>query len=135
MAELLAGAGDYAGARESLDQALEIYRARGSTTGIGRALGKLGELCQRFGYLEEAASFLEQAIGASRDVGFSLREAARSWDLADVLHDLGRVDEARERRTAAVELGVRLGAIAPDQVQALQGQAKPARPPALRSDP
>lgn len=135
MAELLASEGEYAGARDCLDQALAIYRTQGSATGTGRALGKLGELCQRFGHLEEAAAFLEQAVEASRGVGFSLREAARTWDLADVLHDLGRTEAARRHRRAAIDLGVRLGAIAPEHVAELETLDKPQRPAALRSDP
>ena len=135
MAELLAKEGNYADARTCLDQTLALYRTHGSTTGIGRALGKLGELCQRFGHLEDAAEFLAEAVEACRNVGMSLREAARTWDLADVLNDLGRTDAARQHRDAAIELGVRLGAIAPEQVDALRAQNRPPRPASLRSDP
>ncbi|MBM7787955.1 AfsR/SARP family transcriptional regulator [Tenggerimyces flavus] len=135
MSELLAKGGEYADARGCLEKALDLYRTQGSTTGIGRALGKLGELCQRSGDLEDAASYLSQAVEACRKVGMSLREAARTWDLADVLHDLGHVDEARRHRDAAIELGVRLGAIAPDQVEALKAEPRPPRPGSLRSDP
>ena len=102
MAELLAKEGNYADARTCLDQTLALYRTHGSTTGIGRALGKLGELCQRFGHLEDAAEFLAEAVEACRNVGMSLREAARTWDLADVLNDLGRTDAARQHRDAAI---------------------------------
>ncbi|MEU8222364.1 hypothetical protein [Kribbella sp. NPDC048915] len=135
MAELLADGGDYREARRRLDQTLRLYLTHRSTTGIGRALGKLGELCQRFGHVEEAASYFADAADVSARVGMSLREAARAWDLADVLHDLGRFDEAREQRARSIELGVQLGAIAPDRAAELRAQSRPKRPATLRSDP
>lgn len=132
--EVMSLEGDYAGAREHFDQALDLYRANSNTIGTGRALGLLGELCLRFGRLEEAVPFLEQAIADHHKVGFSLREASTMWDLADVHHDLGQPDVARGHWHAALDLGVRLGVISPESAAALRAEARPAKPSVLRYD-
>lgn len=134
MGELMAKAGNYADARAYFDQALDLHRRNSSTTGAGRALGHLGELCKRFSHPEEAVPFFEQAIAAHHKVGFSLREAERTWDLADVLYDLGQPDAARAHWCAALDLATRLAVISPERAAALRAEAKPVKPPALRSD-
>jgi tetratricopeptide (TPR) repeat protein len=67
--------GDYAGAAEALEQALDIYRDLGGRLGQANALGQLGVVRRLTGEYPAAAEAMEQALAIYRDLGSRSGEA------------------------------------------------------------
>jgi tetratricopeptide (TPR) repeat protein len=87
------GAGD--DARQSAQQALDLYRACGDTPGTAHALGILGLLRGSAGQAEEAQDLLGQALSLYRELGDAYGQAGALNDLGNVAAGSGCLDEAR----------------------------------------
>jgi tetratricopeptide (TPR) repeat protein len=76
--------GDYRGAKEVLDQALEIFRERGVRLGLANVLANLGLIPRMAGDYPRAKVILEQALHIYQDLGDRLGQAGTLAELGSV---------------------------------------------------
>lgn len=100
---------DPVAARAHLETSLEVARASTNPVREVAALNNLAQMRRRQGDLVAALALTEQARTLAARTGDRHREAALGNNLADLLHALGRDDEARAALTAAVVLFAQVG--------------------------
>jgi tetratricopeptide (TPR) repeat protein len=101
-------AGDTEALHRWLERAREQARRTGSRSGLGLALNLEAESARQAGELDEAEGSYRQALDVLTATGSSERHVARI-NLALVLLQRGRVDEARPELDAALAASRRLG--------------------------
>ncbi len=90
LADVLTAMGDFAGAKDSYNAALEIAKAQGDDRAVGVTEGQLGTLALVQGELSEAATRYQAALQTFQQLGEPALQAT-------VWHQLGRVyEEARQ---------------------------------------
>jgi CHAT domain-containing protein/tetratricopeptide (TPR) repeat protein len=87
-----------------LDQALTLWRAIGERYGEFGALIIMARIYRQQGAPRLALKYLEQAFQIARDTGGAGGEAVALADIARVEHDLGDLDQARNRIEPALDL-------------------------------
>lgn len=93
-AVMIAGWGRTAEAQEVMRAALPHYRAAGYVRGEVSVLNYLGINCAHLGELEEALGWFEQAVATARRGTDRRVQAMAASNIAAILRDLGRIDEA-----------------------------------------
>ncbi len=96
--------GDYAAARESWQEGLEIWRALGDDSGVGRALGDVASAFDLEGDAEQAIPLYEESAELFRRLGLDYELGTVVSNLGVCLMSLGRLDEAAQHYEEAVEL-------------------------------
>ncbi|MFJ3799952.1 tetratricopeptide repeat protein [Streptomyces sp. NPDC090088] len=99
--------GDWAGAATDFQTALETHRTLNNTYGVMLQTYRWGQALAGAEQWEPAAPLLEQAHTMARDLGRERMTARTAFALGQVLHRLGRTDQARalydEALTGAVK--------------------------------
>jgi len=109
LAELMAQRGDFAKALELAEQAREIYRELGLAIQEERTLYSMGRIARRSGDLKRAEELLGRALELSRKLDLTYDSALVSQQLALVMLDQDRQDEAEGYLDAARQIYLRLG--------------------------
>src|SRR2546430_9541649 len=91
-------------ARELLNESLEYFRRAGSSRGESEAIGGLGYVAREEGDYEEAVELFSRAAELSVETGFTWWEVGMLAALANVLLELGRLDEAEAAARRARQL-------------------------------
>jgi tetratricopeptide (TPR) repeat protein len=90
-------AGDAAGGKARLEEALTIYRAMGNRNGEAGILGNLGLIAYGQGNFRAARALLKRALAMNKEVGNGSRQASN-------LHNLGLVSRELEEHDASLSL-------------------------------
>lgn len=93
-------AGQLQAAEDAYRRSLAIRVQLGDVAGQATTLIQLGNLYNQLGRLEEAAAFYRQAADRFKDD--RAKEGITRGNLADTLHKLGRLDEARQEIERAI---------------------------------
>jgi len=109
--------GDLAEARSHLEKSLELAETLADPAAQAAALNNLALAYAAAGTLPRALELAESALSLSVAQGDRPREAAIHSNLADLLHALGRSEEAMRHLKHAVtiyaEIGVEAGDVQP----------------------
>ncbi|MFN7970748.1 MAG: protein kinase [Acidobacteriota bacterium] len=102
--------GDARGAGDVFRDLIAFHRARGAdgTSDLALAVGAMGSVRVTMGAMAEARTYFEEAIRLWRSLG-SAREADILTNLANVLRELGGVDEATLALERALAIVRRIG--------------------------
>ncbi len=102
--------GDFSGASQALEEALDSYRDLGDRGGMTETVNKAGTLHRVRGALDQAGACHRQALALAREIG-------NKWDEAHAMAGLGRCALAAGRTTdaqadlrQAQEIFLRIGA-------------------------
>jgi len=87
--------GDLAGAKQLLEQSLEVCRQLGDRRGSANALGNLAVIALQEGDLDRAGASFDEVISLFRETGNRVQEGQARFNLALVRLDQGRFAEAR----------------------------------------
>ena len=109
LAELLAQRGEYAQALELASSAERTYRELGLEIQRERTLYQMGRIARRAGELARAKELLSEALELSRRLELTYDSALVSQQLALVMLDQDRQDEAEGYLDAARQIYLRLG--------------------------
>ncbi|HET9653926.1 MAG TPA: tetratricopeptide repeat protein [Kineosporiaceae bacterium] len=101
---------------------MPIRREVGDRAGEAVTLNNIGAIRFRQGDLEGARSTLRGVLELIRAVGDPVAETQVSYNLAVLLHQMGRADEAVTFLTQAVALAERTGHPELGQMQAFRSQ-------------
>ena len=96
----------YENAIESYNTALEIKQREKDETGLANLYGNIGSHYLKFGNVSTAEEWLRKGIAAAEAHGMKRELAYYTQDLAELLTDAGRYDEARiiiEQRESSAE--------------------------------
>jgi predicted ATPase/DNA-binding SARP family transcriptional activator/Tfp pilus assembly protein PilF len=96
--------GDYAAARQSWQEGLEIWQELGDDAGVGRALGDVASAFDLEGDRERAIPLYEESAELLRRLGLEYELGTVASNLGVCLMSLGRLDEAARLYEEAVEL-------------------------------
>ena len=96
-------------ARELLNESVEQYRLAGSERGESEVLGGLGYVSWEEGDREVALELFLRAAEQAAEVGFTWWEAGMLAAIAEVLIELGRLDEAEPAARRQLELSRAIG--------------------------
>lgn len=111
LGELLSQSGDFQGAREALEQALQVARDTNDPATLTRVLSALGSMNRRLGNLHEARGYLEESLALARTLDDKPGLLAVQNRLATTMFYLGNLDQAehlfQEVCTNAMALGSR----------------------------
>ncbi|MFQ5420754.1 MAG: tetratricopeptide repeat protein, partial [Anaerolineae bacterium] len=94
--------GDFAAARQAINQAMAGFEAAGDQIGIGIALDALGLIAEREGKLAEAADYFRQAIRIAQAANAATFAAYARQDLGILCVQMGDFDDAIPLLEAAV---------------------------------
>lgn len=115
--------GDYLGATEILEQALNIFRDLGDRLGESSALGILGDVRRLAGDYSGATNALDQALKISRTIGDRHGEA-EVLNYAGTMHlACGDPQQARDSHQRASEIARAVGSRL-EEAHALEGLGK-----------
>ncbi len=85
---------DFAGARQSYEQALREFRETGAQLGAGQSLEGIGNVLYDSGKTSEAKKYYEAVLGINREIGNQSGIAGCLISLANVMQDLGDLSGA-----------------------------------------
>jgi tetratricopeptide (TPR) repeat protein len=97
-------AGDLVGARELLDDCLEICRRRPNAKLVADSLVKLGSIERREGNPERALELWAEGAARCEEIGFTWMQASTVMAIADLAEQLGRTELAWQRAPEALHL-------------------------------
>ncbi len=100
---------DRAKATAAFDQAESRYRGLSSLEGVAEVYYQRGVVARRFGDLDQARSFVRQALDAARTVGNPQQQIAALLQLANISCKQGQAEPARELAGEALDLARRDG--------------------------
>jgi len=118
LASVLNRLGRHEEAEQHLLKSIEIFRARGDSFALGRAIINLGHTARLLGRNEDSLGHLTEGLASATEAGDRNAEAFMLLRLAETLHDMGRHDESLERSRAALVVLRELG-MAPYEAECL----------------
>jgi class 3 adenylate cyclase/tetratricopeptide (TPR) repeat protein len=101
--------GDFAQALPLSERAVDICQSRSVPVWLALALSLRGLILAWLGRFEEALAGLERGCGLYEQFGIDSHRAMFQWRWAEGLFLAGRIEEARERARAAVDLAAQMG--------------------------
>lgn len=105
----LLGRGDLAGAKQLLEESLEVCRQLGDLRGSANALGNLAVIALQEGDLDRAGRSFEEVISLFRETGNRVQGGQARFNLALVRLDQGRFAEAQELLETALAAQEEMG--------------------------
>jgi len=114
-AQLAGRRGDYAQAKETIDESLELFRELGHKPGMANALGILGDTCLLQANYAAAQTAYEESLALFQEIGDKRGIASMMTNLGNVANSTGDYATARKYQEGSIaifrELGDKLGLV------------------------
>jgi predicted ATPase len=101
--------GDYAGARQWLEQSVRTCRELGDRAASASALSNLADVLARQGHAADARALLVDALALFREAGHAIGQAWSLNHLGDLARASGQLDEARQHYQQGADIFRALG--------------------------